>query len=222
MSDHTQLVAEERTITGKQVKQLRRQGLIPAILYGHNVESTPVQVKREDLAQVLRQAGRSAIVQLKIGRKHPIQVAIKELHVDPISRELLHADFYQVTADEKLKMQVPLHFAGEAPVTKVHEVALVRAMDQVHVECYPSDLPGSIPVDMSRLVDPGSAIRVGDLDEIPGVTILTPEDEVIVSVVVARREVEEAAVAEGAERAEEAAGGEAPGSETGGQESRAA
>ncbi len=75
---------------------------------------------------------------------------------------------------------------------------------------------------LSRLVDPGSAIRVGDLDEIPGVTILTPEDEVIVSVVVARREVEEAAVAEGAERAEEAAGGEAPGSEKGEQESRAA
>ncbi len=199
MSDQMELKAEERSVTGKQVKRLRQQGLVPAVLYGHNVESVPVQVKRDELAQLLRRGGRAAIVELKMGRKRPISVAIKGMHIHPLSGELLHVDFYRVAAGEKLKMQVPLHFVGEAPVTKSHEVAIVRAVDQVEVECYPKDLPSFVSVDLNRLDDLGTSIRVSDLEPPANVTILSPSDEVIVSVAAARREaveVEEAAAVE--------------------------
>ena len=214
MSDQMELTAEERSVTGKQVKRLRQQGLVPAVLYGHNVESVPVQVKRDDLVQLIRMGGRTAIVHLKMGRKRPISVAIKGMHVDPLSGQLLHVDFYRVAAGEKLKMQVPLHFVGEAPVVKVHEVAIVRAVDQVEVECYPKDLPSFIPVDLTGLNDLGTSIRVSDLEPPPNVTILSPGDEMIVSVAAARREA--------AEEAENAEAVEETGEQAGEGESRAA
>ncbi len=207
MNEQMELVAEKRSVTGKQVKRLRQQGVVPAIVYGHNVESVPVQVKHDELVHILRRGGRTSIFQLKMGRQRPFSVAIKQLHVHPINGHVLHADFYRVAAGEKLKMKVPLHFEGEAPVLKTHEATLVRTMNEVQVECLPADLPSQVPVDLTRLDDLGTAIRVGDLTPIDKVVFLDPADEVIVSVAAAAKEAE---VAEKAAETAEAVEGVEP------------
>jgi large subunit ribosomal protein L25 len=209
MKDQIELSAEERSVLGKKVKRLRQEGFVPAIVYGHNTESVPVQVRREDLSQVLRRGGRTSIFQLKMGRKRPFSVTIKQLHVHPTSGQLLHADFYRIAEGEKLKMRIPLHFEGEAPVLRTHEAALVRPVTEITLECYPADLPAYVAVDLTKLEDLNSTLRVSDLAPIDKVTFLDSPDEVIVAVAAAAKEAEvaeaAAAVAEEAEAAPGAA-----------------
>ncbi len=190
MNDRMELVAEERQVTGKKVKRLREQGIVPAVVYGHNIDSVPVQVRHDELAQLLRRGGRTSMVQLRMGKMSPFSVVIKQLHVHPMTGRLLHADFYRVAAGEKLKLRVPLHFEGDAPVLKTHEAALIRSMNDILVECLPADLPAQVAVDLTRLNDLGAAIRVGDLQAIERVSFLDPPDEVVVSVAAAAKEAE--------------------------------
>lgn len=206
MDKRLELAAEKRAVTGKQVKQLRRQGLIPAVIHGHDVEPMALQVSRDSLAQLLKRGGRTAIVQLKVGRQQPVPVTLKEMQLDPMTGQLLHVDLYRVHEGEKLKMQVPLHFVGEAPVMKTHEAAVIRLLDHVQVECLPDDLPPMVEVDLSRLQEIGSAIRVSDLQVPPGVAILNGGDEVVVNVVAAAKEKEEVVEETAEEAAEEAVG----------------
>ena len=197
-------------MVGKKVKRLRQEGLVPAVVYGHSAESISIQMRREDLAQALRRGGRTAVMKMKVGREKPISVTIKQLHVHPTSGQILHADFYRIAAGEKLKMRVPLHFEGEAPVLKSHEAALVRAVTDIAVECLPGDLPTNVPVDLTVLIDLNHTLRVGDLAPIDKVVFLDSPSEVIVSVVATARE------AEVAKQAVEAAEGAAPAEETAG------
>lgn len=206
MKEQLVLAVEARKVTGKQVKRLRGMGMTPAVVYGHNLESVSVQVKSEDLAQVLRKGGRTSIVQLKMGKSKPFAVAIKQLHTHPISGQLLHADFYRVAEGEKLKMRVPLLFEGEAPVLKEHQATLVRTMNDIQVECLPGDLPPAVPVNLTVLDTVGASIRVGDLSPMDRVTYLDLPEEVIVSVAAAAREPE--VVEKAAETAEAVAPGE--------------
>ena len=200
MNEQKEVVAEERSVIGKQVRQLRRKGLVPAVLYGHGEASIPLQVERGMLQQLVREGGLHSLVRLRVGRREPIQVLTKQVQFHPTSGELLHVDFYRVAAREKLKAPVPLHFVGDAPVEETHDVAIVRAMDEVTVECYPSDLPSALEVDLSRLTEIGSTVKVADIVAPNGVEIVTPRDAVVASVVATSREM----VAELEEKAEEA------------------
>ncbi len=188
MNHKQELAAQERSVTGKQVKRLRRDGLVPAVLYGNGVPSVPLQVERDALEQLLRHFGRATLLQLKLNGKRASTALIKQVQTSPTSGELLHVDFQRVGAREKLRTRVPLHFVGESPIANRGDVAIVRTMDEVQVECYPADLPAVVNVDLSHLVEPGSVIRVEDISAGSKVAILDQPDHVIASASAATRE----------------------------------
>lgn len=189
--DQIELVAASRDILGKKVRFLRRQGLIPANLYGHNVESTALQIEASQLKHTLTKAGRSSLIALKVdGTKSPKMVIVRDVQREPLSGELLHVDFYQVKMEEKIKLEVPLLFIGEAPAIKERGGILVQNMNSLEVECLPADMPHNIEVDLSVLEEIDQAVHVGDIHADDGVTILTDPDQAIVQIARSRVEVE--------------------------------
>jgi len=189
--DRIELVAASRDILGKKVRFLRRQGLIPANLYGHNVESTALQIEASELKHTLTKAGKSSLIALKVdGTKRPRMVIVRDVQREPVSGELLHVDLYQVKMEEKIKLEVPLLFVGEAPAIKERGGILVQNMNSLEVECLPADMPPNIEVDLSVLEELDQAVHVGDIHAEDGVTILTDPDQAIVQIARSRVEVE--------------------------------
>jgi large subunit ribosomal protein L25 len=193
-----------RTILGKKVKRLRRTGITPANIYGHNINSLAIEADTHDLVLLLRRAGRTALIQLSVeGEPAPRPVLVRGYTRRSTTDQLLHVDFFQVSMREKLSVDVPLRLTGTAPVTETADVVVVQALETVTVECLPSDIPSHIDVDLSPLVDTTTSIYVRDLQAPHGVEILTDGDIPVVSVTAQMVEVEEAP--EEAEAAAEAA-----------------
>ncbi|MEW6183016.1 MAG: 50S ribosomal protein L25 [Bacillota bacterium] len=176
--EQLELVAEERTISGKHVKRLRQQGLVPAIMYGHNQPSVALQVNGAALQKLLR-CGSNSIFLLKVANKPAVQAFIKKVQRNPVGGETIHVDFYQVTATEKLKTLVHLHFVNEAALGTLGGVTVLRSLSEVMVECLPADLPANIQVDLSGLTEAGAVIRVGNLQVGPAVTILADPNDMV-------------------------------------------
>lgn len=188
------LKAQPRSVTGRKVKRLRAQGLIPAILYGPGIAPRAIQVDERELERVLRRAGFTQLINLQIEDGHePLRetVLVKEVQRHPIRRNLLHVDFYRVVMTEKLRTEVPVRLVGEAPVV-ARGAILVQNVDTVEVECLPADIPEAIEVDVSRLTETSHAITVADLTAPEGVTILSDPDEVIISITYSRAAMAEA------------------------------
>ena len=115
-----ELQATNRETLGKKVRFLRRQGIIPTHLFGHDVESVTLQCDAVQLRQVLAQAGKTRLLSLKLDKaKKPRNVVVREIQKDPCTGELLHVDFYQVRMAEKIKVEVPIVLVGEAPALKL-------------------------------------------------------------------------------------------------------
>ncbi len=206
-----ELEVSRRVITGKKVRFLRRQGIIPGNVYGHGFDSVPVQIEAKALKQLLSRAGTTDLVLLKTGSSgEPVKVLIRDVQRNPITDELLHVEFYQVRATDKIKAEVPLEFVGEAPVlNNVKGTTLLHLVDTLHIEALPDYLPHSLRVDLSVLEDVDQSICVRDIPVREGVTVLNAPEQVVVKVVEARKvvEVEEvpvAAVKEVAQAEEEA------------------
>ena len=192
--ERIELKVEKRTILGKKVKRLRRQGLIPAIIYGHKTEPIPVQIEERELTRVLAQAGPNRLITLRLDGRPRLALA-REIQRDVITDKLLHVDFYTVVMTEKLSAEVPLVLVGESPAVERREGVLQHGIDTVEVECLPGDLIHSIEVDLSELKELGQAIYVKDLKVPPSVEILTDGEEMVVKVVPIVEEVEEEEVA---------------------------
>ena len=189
--DQIELVAASRDILGKKVRFLRRQGLIPANLYGRNVESTALQIETSQLKHVLTKAGKSSLIALKVdGTKGPKMVIVRHLQREPLSGEILHVDLYQVKMEEKIKLEIPLLFVGEAAAVKERGGILVQNVSSLEVECLPADMPHNIEVDLSVLKEIDQAVHVKDLRADEGVTILTNPDQAIVQIARSRVEAE--------------------------------
>jgi large subunit ribosomal protein L25 len=208
-----ELEVSKRDIKGKKVRFLRRGGLIPCSIYGHGIESVAVQVDARKLGQLLARAGGTDLITLKMGdTASPSRVLIREVQRNPMSREPIHIDFYQVRMTEKLKAEVPLVFIGEAPASKLKNVSLLHAMNTLQIEALPDDLPHNIEVDISSLALPEQAIHVKDVKVSDKVTILTDLEQMIIKVAEVRKVVEEvptaAAEGEGEEAAAEGAAAE--------------
>lgn len=197
-----ELTAEPRTVTGRRVKQLRSQGWVPAVIYGHRTAPRALQVEAKALDKVLARAGESRLISLTVrGDDSPQTVLVREVQRDILNRRPLHVDFYEVVMTEKLRATVPLRFVGHSPLVATGEAILNEALTELEVECLPADLPEFIEVDVSRLTDFDSVILVKDLKVPSGVEILNEPDEPVASLSGAREEViEEApAAAEAAE-----------------------
>lgn len=179
MNNQLELAVEERSIAGKQVKQLRKKGFVPANMFGHNQPSLSVQVNRLVLQKLLSHGGKNAVLMLKVGDRPGVPVLMRHVQYNPISGAIEHVDFYMVNATEKLKTQIRLHFINEAGAASSADVLVQRPLNEVSVECLPADLPASIQVDLSMLSEVDAVIRVGDLVVGPGVTILTDHNEMV-------------------------------------------
>ncbi len=199
MSNQMELAVEERTVSGKQVKQLRKKGIVPANMFGHAQPSVSLQVDRQVLQRVLAHGGKNVILLLKVADRPGVPVLIKDVQRDVVSGAIDHVDFYMVNATEKLRTQIRLHFVNEATVASRADVLVQRPLNEVTVECLPADLPSAIQVDLSKLDEVDVVIRVGDLVVGPGVTILTDHNEIVAAVhLQAHLETPEEATAESA------------------------
>lgn len=197
-----ELSAKVRTKLGRAVKALRKDGLIPAELYGHGIKNEHLEVSLKDLRKVLRHAGETSIIDLMVeGKKHP--VFIHEVMRDPVSDVIVTADFYQVRLDEKIKIKVPLVFIGEAPGVKEKGGILVRSLSELEVEGMPLDIPHNIEVNISGMADVGATISVGELKVPATVRVMVNADFVVATVTARMTEEQEAALAaKGADVAE--------------------
>lgn len=195
--ERVELDAEERTVLGSKVKQLRRDGWVPGVMYGHGFESLPLQFDKQELKQILSRIGGSQLINVKVeGQDGPESVLLREVQRDPISGNLLHVDFYRVMMTELITAEVPLLVTGESPVAEQKEGILLRGISEVEVECLPGDLVDAIEVDLSELTEVGQAILVSDLAVPAGIDVLTEPDEMIARLVpLEEMELEEPAVA---------------------------
>lgn len=160
--------------TTKQNDKLRADGGIPAVVYAPDMESESLALNAKEFNMVYRQAGDSTLVSLQIeGEKEPITVLIQDIHMAPVKDEVLHVDFYKVTAGQELSATITLNFIGEAPGVKLGGT-LMTQRDAIDVTCMPKDLVDHIDVDLSVLATPGDTIHLSDLAIPAGIT---PEDE---------------------------------------------
>lgn len=205
------LEAAPRTTVGRHVSGLRRQGLVPGIIYGHSVKPLTVEIPGKDFAKMFHRAGRSHLLQLRVeGERVARPVLIKELQINPRTAEPVHVDFFQVNLLEKLTVQVPVVLVGEAPATKFDAGELLHLIHQLEVSCLPDAIPGEIDIDVSGLAEIDDAVRISEVQLPEGVELaaaLDP-DEVIAKIAAPRVQEEEAAP-DAEEGAEVAAEGEA-------------
>lgn len=177
-TDKIQLTAENREVTGRKVKSIRKNGLLPAVVYGHNFKPLNVQVPFKEFEKVYAEAGESTLIYLNVDGKE-LPTIIHDVVLDPISDKYLHADFYKVKLDEKIKADIQLEFIGEAPAIKSLGGILIKNISQLEVEGFPQDLPHKIEVDISGLIGLNSEILVKDLAISPKITIKAKPEEII-------------------------------------------
>lgn len=192
MAEQVELTAEKRAVLGKQVQQLRRQGWIPGVMYGHGFDPVPLQFEMRSLRHMLSQVGGSQLIHIKVkGQKQPEMALVREVQRDCIRGTLLHVDFYRVMMTERLTTEVPLAIVGESPVLELKEGILLHGISTIEVECLPGDLVDAIEVDLSDLVEVDQALYVRDLAVPAGIDVLTGSDEMIVRIAPLEAEEEE-------------------------------
>lgn len=186
----------ELAVTKRDIKQnlgvLRKQGVLPAVVYGRSEESTPISVNRKDFEKVFRAAGESSVITLT-GLGDAKEALIHEVSVHAVSGVPLHADFYAIQKGQTVTVSVPLEFEGVSPAVKDLGGILVKVMYEIEMEVLPKDLPHAITVDISKLATLDDQIKIADLS-LPSSAIITLDaDEVVAMISVAKEEEEETA-----------------------------
>jgi large subunit ribosomal protein L25 len=189
-----QLAAQPRSVTGRKVRQLRNEGLIPAVIYGKTTAPQALQVVERSVERVLSGGGNTRLIELAVegSKKHNALIRSVERH--PVTHRLTHIDFYAVNMAEKQQVNIPLQSSGH-PEALVGGLMLLQVVDQVLVEALPADLPAEIVVDITSLTLE-QPITVADLPKIPGVEYITEPDTPLFTLSVTRAEVESEAPAE--------------------------
>ncbi len=200
----TSLNVARRDVTGKKVRALRRGGIVPANIYGNNVDSVAVQVSGDDLRHLMRGHGRSEIVYVQLdGEERP--TFIRDVQRNPVTDQVLHVDFMQISLKEKVKIEVPLHFVGKAPAVDTYGGIVTHQLNQVLVEALPTSIPSAIEVDVSALAEIGQSLHVSDIAVPEGAVILNDPDSAVARI--------DLPAAERAEEVEAVEAGEAPAAE---------
>lgn len=156
------LSADTRKILGKKVKKLRKEGLIPANLFGKDMKSKALQVDEKDFRKVFRQAGETGLVNVKVD-KETYSALIHNVQLDPKTDSFLHTDFHKVNLKEKITAHVPIVLEGEAPAEKTGVGLLLQTLSELEVESLPADIPHEVKIDVSGLKEVGQSIQVKDL-----------------------------------------------------------
>jgi len=173
--------AEQREITGKKVSNLRKQGKIPAVVYGAGEKSVLLQVIGKDFEKVFREAGESTLVELEIGQDRR-NVLIHEIDFDPIKDTPRHVDFLAVRMDKPIRAKVHVVFEGESGAVKNLGGVLVKVTHELEIEALPKDLPHEIRVDIAVLGNLGEKLVAGGLKLPAGVKLVGGKEDVLVLV----------------------------------------
>jgi large subunit ribosomal protein L25 len=182
--DQVELQVSKREILGKKVRFLRRQGITPLHLFGHDIESLALQCDTDALQRMLAQSGHAALVALKLGNERRRRtVVVREIQRGPRRGELLHVDFYQVRMAEKIKVEVPVVLVGEAPASRARGNTLLQELNTLTVECLPSEIPASVELDLGALTDPEQVIRVKDIELGEEIAVLNDPELVVVRII---------------------------------------
>lgn len=204
------LAVEPRTITGKKVGSLRKQGIIPSNIFGGKIKSAAIQVKKTLFAPVWHQAGETQIVYLQLGdEKETRPTLISNIQRNPVSDEVIHVDFRQVNLKEKITANIPVEVVGESPAVKDFQAAIITSLAEIEVEALPTDLPENIQVDISVLKNIGDVIKVADL-KIDRTKIEVKDDPETVVVSAAAQQAEEVIAPPPAPEGEAVEGAAAP------------
>ncbi len=189
MADEIQLAVQPRTVIGKQVNALRRQGVIPIALYGGHIAPSVLQADERTLRVVLSKAGHNRLIYLNLGDGAPHVVVAREIQREPISGRLLHVDLQEISLTEKMTVDVPIVLRGTSPAVTRGEGLLIHGLEQVTLRVLPTDLIPEIDVDVSGLDAVNDTLHVSDLKLGDKFEILTPADEMLAKVIPVKEEV---------------------------------
>lgn len=187
------LKAEKRDVVGKQVRALRRNGKLPAVIYGRHIDPISVTLDAHSASRIMAKLTSSSLVTVELdGKEYPTLVREKQRNF--IRGNLLHVDFMAVSLTEKISASVSIQMEGASPAVKDFNAILVTGLTELEVECLPTDLPERIMVDISALKEVGDGIYVRDLAILENVEVLSEPDEmIVVATAMAAEEVEEVA-----------------------------
>ncbi len=207
MAGQVSLQVASRSVLGKQVKQLRRQGIIPANIYGRHQPSQSLQLDNHTLERFLAGHNATRIVDLQVGGSSgtTLNALVRHISRSPRTGKIMHVDFLRVAMNEPITVRAPLTLKGVAPAVTVEGGVLLHMLDTIEIECLPGDLPESLELDISSLTQIDETLYVRDVLLPAGVTLMGEPDEPVVKVVAPR-----AVLAEAAEEAAEAAAASTP------------
>lgn len=181
MADYV-LEAQPRTIIGKQVRQLRNQGLVPAVVYGPKTEPVQIQVPYRPLEVTLMKAGGTHLIDIQVDKQiHTVLTRYVQRHV--VKGNILHVDFFAVDINQTLTAEVFIHFVGQSPAVNASIGMLMTGTNSLTIETLPTNIPEYIEVDLSGLAQIGDSIHVRDLVPGEGIIILNDPDELIARIV---------------------------------------
>lgn len=173
------LNATKREIIGKKVKHLRSEGKLPAVIYGKTMESIPVELDLKEATRILSTVSPSTLLMINLdGKEYP--TLVRERQVDYIYRNLLHVDFQVVSLTEKVRAKVRVALEGEAPAEKDFNAIISPGLEEIEIECLPTDLIDQITVDLSVLESIGDTVFVKDLNFPPGIEVLEDPEAMVV------------------------------------------
>jgi large subunit ribosomal protein L25 len=181
-----------RAVVGKKVKQIRRQGWVPMVLYGPDFEPELYQADALETNRVLAAAGMTSLISLQTkGQKEPHSALVRDVQRDVLTDAPLHVDLYRVSMTQKITTEVPIEFSGESPMIAEGQAMLLTLMDRVEIECLPGDLVSSLAIDLGLLQTMDDVTLVKDISVPEGIAILTAGDEAVARLAFATRIEEE-------------------------------
>jgi len=190
------LKAQKRELFGKKVKKLRKQGLVPAIIYGHKFKNIPLKLNLHDFVKIFERAKENMIIDLEIEGDRTYSVLVHDILKDPVSGQILHIDFYRIKAGEEITAEIPLVFQNISPAVKDLGGTLVTNIRTIKVRALPKDLPHDIKLDISTLKSFDDQIKVSDLPKPQGVKFLMEPEAVVVLIKPPRTQAETEALSE--------------------------
>ena len=191
MAEAPKLEVRPRTVLGKKVRALRREGRLPGVIYGGHADSTPVETDASTFLKGYRRWGQTTLLSLTGLESGEVPVLVHDLSREPRSGSALHVDFVRVSLTEKTRTEVPLHFMGDSPAVRTQGGVMVHAISEVRIEAFPQDIPHQIDVDVSKIEQIEDTLYVRDLVvDTSKIEILNDPDQVVAKAVAPRAEEE--------------------------------
>lgn len=181
MADTVTLQVQPRDVTGKHVRRLRAQGLIPANISGAEKPSVAIQISSTDFTHLLKER-HTGVLRLRVGSSAGENALLGRVERDPITSAILHVDFRRVRLNQPVRARIPVHLTGEASAIKDYNGVLLHLLDTIEIEALPTKIPEAVTLDISPLNELNSLLTVADIQPPSGVTVLSAATEPVVTI----------------------------------------